>query len=100
MPTLYIYFGLKIIFHSREHEPIHVHGRVGSKESKAEIIFSNGDIISIKFKRSGTREPLTGKDLKKFKTLVDYYKEDIAEKWINYFCKDMPIETIIINKEL
>ena len=100
MPTLYIYFGLKIIFHSREHEPIHVHGKVGLKECKAEIIFSNGEIVSVKYKKSGAREPLTGKDLKKFKALVENFKEDITEKWINYFIKNIQVETMIITEEI
>ncbi len=43
MPKLYEYFGLIILFYSNEHEPIHVHGKYQGQESKAEIIFENGD---------------------------------------------------------
>jgi len=37
MPKLYEYLGLAINFFSREHEPIHVHGRYQDCEMKAEI---------------------------------------------------------------
>jgi hypothetical protein len=38
LPKLYDYFGLIFLFYSREHQPIHVHGKFQDKESKAEII--------------------------------------------------------------
>jgi len=46
MPKLYDYFGLVFLFYSHEHEPIHVHGKYQGKESKAEIIFENGNIYN------------------------------------------------------
>jgi hypothetical protein len=37
MPRLYEYFGIIVHFFSREHEPIHVHGKYQDREMKAEI---------------------------------------------------------------
>lgn len=48
MPKLYEYFGLVILFYSHEHEPIHVHCKFQGKESKAEIIFENGELVEVR----------------------------------------------------
>lgn len=48
MPKLYEYFGLIILFYSNEHEPIHVHGKYQSEESKAELIFEDGKFVEVK----------------------------------------------------
>ena len=37
MPKLYEYLGIIILFYANEHEPVHVHGRKGGKESKASV---------------------------------------------------------------
>ncbi len=66
MPKLYEYFGLVILFYSREHEPIHVHCKYQGKESKAEIIFEDGKFLEVRGK-----EPLDTKNLKKFKKLIE-----------------------------
>lgn len=44
MPKLYEYLGIIVLFHSNEHEPIHVHGRYQDRESKAEIIIQDGKV--------------------------------------------------------
>ncbi len=49
MPKLFEYFGLIILFYSNEHEPIHVHGKYQSTESKAELIIENGHVVDIRF---------------------------------------------------
>ena len=38
MPKIYKYFGIVFLFHARDHQPIHIHGRKKGAESKAEII--------------------------------------------------------------
>jgi hypothetical protein len=37
MPNIFEYLGILIFFYSNEHEPIHVHGKHGGFESKAEF---------------------------------------------------------------
>ena len=41
MPKLYEYLGLIILFYSKDHEPIHVHGKYQELESKTEILFES-----------------------------------------------------------
>jgi len=64
MPTLYQYLGLVILFYSREHEPIHVHGKFQGKESKAVLIFENGKFVGIEILEVKGKEPLKAKEIK------------------------------------
>ncbi len=48
MPKLYEYLGISIFFYAGEHLPVHVHGRHGSEETKAEIITANGRVVAVR----------------------------------------------------
>jgi hypothetical protein len=50
-----------IFFWSNEHEPIHVHGEYQGRESKAEIILEEGNIVRIDIVNVKGRRPLQGK---------------------------------------
>ena len=91
MPKLYEYFGLVILFYSLEHEPIHVHGKYQDKESKAEIIFENGKFKEILITEVAGKEPLDTQTLKKFKKIVELYRDDIVRKWIDFFVYNIEI---------
>jgi len=90
VPKLYEYFGIIILFHSNEHEPIHVHGRYQDRESKAEIIVKDGKVIDIKIVRTKTK-PLKGSQLKDFNIFVKHFADEIVKSWIDYF---------VLNKQL
>lgn len=85
MPKIFEYLGILIFFYSHEHEPIHVHARVGEYESKAEFLVKDGKISSIKVVRIGNRKPLQGKDLRNFNAFIRVYGHRIVEKWIEFF---------------
>ncbi|OGL47227.1 MAG: hypothetical protein A2161_17505 [Candidatus Schekmanbacteria bacterium RBG_13_48_7] len=91
MPKLYEYFGLIILFYSNEHQPIHVHGKYQDRENKAEFIILDGKVTEIKYSSVRGKDPLTKNDMKKFKTLIEYFKDDIVQKWIDFF---------VLNKEI
>lgn len=57
MPKLYEYLGIVVFFYSNEHEPIHVHGRYGSLESKIEIVIKNGVVQNLKLQRVPGKKP-------------------------------------------
>ncbi len=100
MPKLYEYLGIIILFYSNEHDPIHVHGKYQGKESKAEIIIEDGEIIEIRFTAVRGRNPLASTQMKHFQTLVEYYAEDIVGKWIDYFILHKTIEAQVIRHKL
>lgn len=100
MPKLYEYFGLIVLFYSREHDPIHVHGKYQDKESKAEIIFENGKFKEIVIKSVPGKEMLDAQNLKKFKKIVEVYRDDIIRKWIDFFVYNVEITSEKIAKKI
>lgn len=85
MPKIYIYLGITILFYSNEHEPIHVHGKYQSNESKAEIIIENGAVKEIHIKPVKGRRPLQSTTLSDFRKFVETYADEIVKKWVDYF---------------
>ena len=100
MPKLYEYFGLVILFYSQEHEPIHVHCKFQGKESKAEIIFESGKFVEVRITDVKGKEPLDSQNLKKFKKLVEFYRDDIVRKWVDFFVYNKVIDSEKITKKL
>ena len=100
MPKLYEYFGLVILFYSNEHEPIHVHCKYQGKESKAEIIFDNGKFVEVRISDVMGKEPLDIQNVKKFKKLVEFYRDDIVRKWVDFFVYNKTIVSEIITKKI
>ncbi len=100
MPKLYEYFGLIILFYSHEHKPIHVHCKYQGKESKADLIFENGKFLEVRLTEVIGKEPLDPQNLKKFKKLVELYRDDIVRKWVDFFVYNKPIESERITKKI
>jgi len=98
MPKLYEYLGIIIMFYSEEHAPIHVHGKHGGRECKAEIIVRNGKVIAVRFKpvRSGL-EPVKQKEFERF---VRARADDIVQKWDDAFLRNKLIHPEIITKKI
>jgi hypothetical protein len=98
MPKIYEYMGITLFFYSNEHEPIHIHGKYQGKESKAEIHLKNGMVQKITIKDKGTGlEPQKRKDLEEF---VNFYANDIVNKWVDYFVKKKHIAPQIITRKI
>ncbi len=100
MPKIYIYLGIEIFFYSNEHEPIHVHGRSGDRETKAEFYIENGIIESIHLKPVVGKDPLIGSSLNDFETFLNIYGNDIVQKWVDYFVYHKKIGVEKITKKL
>lgn len=100
MPKLYEYFGLIFLFYSNEHEAIHVHGKFQDTESKAEIVFENGKFKEIIIKEVLGKKPLDAQNVKKFKKVVELYRDDIIRKWIDFFVYNIDFSPEKITKKL
>ena len=100
MPKIFEYLGIIIFFYSTEHEPIHVHGKKGEFESKAEFYIVNGEISEIKIINISGGRPLKGKYLKDFEIFLEEYGDKIVEKWISYFVYHKEVEFEKITKRL
>ena len=99
-PEIFEYLGILLYFYSNEHEPIHVHGKKGEFESKAEFYIENGEIIEIRIKKVKGYKALKGKDLKYFEEFLEIYASNIVEKWIDYFVYHKDVEFEKINKRI
>lgn len=100
MPKLYEYLGLVVFFYSNEHEPIHVHIEYGNYVTIAELYLNDGKVIEIVYKSKGSLEMLPSKQLKHAKELIEAKKDDIVEKWVDYFVKKKRISPTAITKRL
>jgi len=100
MPKLYDYLGISIFFYSGEHLPVHVHGRYGDDETKAEIITAGGKIVAIRFRRVSNRRPLSGNARTHFTHFVKAKAEDILKKWSDVFVMNRVIKTEIITRKI
>jgi len=100
MPKLYEYFGLIILFYSNEHEPIHVHGKYQGRESKAEIIFENGEFKEVRVSAVKGKEPLDSKNEKRLRKLVAHFREDIVQKWVDFFVYNKEVKSEVITKKI
>ena len=80
--------------------PVHVHGRYGSEETKAEIITANGKIIEIRLCRVANRRPLSGKARKHFVELVNAKAQDILKKWNDVFVMNKAVHPEIITRKI
>lgn len=67
--------GILVLFYSNEHEPVHVHGKDQGRESRAELIITNGQVACIIYSSVRGRRPLNGAQLADFKTLVEHYTQ-------------------------
>ena len=96
MPKIYEYLGIIIMFYSNEHEPVHVHGKYQGYESKAEFIIVDGIIQDVKIRSVSAKRPLPQKELKEFRNFVEKFKNEIVQKWIDYFVYHKTIECVKI----
>ena len=100
MPKLYEYFGLIVLFYSNEHQPIHVHGKFQNKENKAEFIIVDGKIVDIKYSSVRGKDPLDNNEMNKFKAVVENFKDDIVQKWIDFFLLNKEIQAEKITQKI
>ena len=100
MPKLYEYFGLIIMFYANEHEPVHVHGKFQDRESRAEIIVVNGEIVEICYGNVAGRAPLMNTEMRNFEELVSARASDIVSKWIDFFVLHKPVKSERITRRL
>ena len=100
MPKLYEYLGLVVFFYSNEHEPIHVHIEYGNYVTIVELYMEEGEVVEVSYKSKQNIEMLPSKQLKHAKELIEAKKDDIVEKWVDYFVKKKRVSPTIITKRL
>src|SRR5216683_3079816 len=100
MPKLYEYLGILIYFYSNEHEPIHVHGRHGGRERRADIIVENGRVVRVEFSDVPNKRPLEGAKRRDFEEFVREKEEEIVQRWIAFFVQNIRTKPEIITRRI
>lgn len=80
MPILFIFFGLRFMFYSNDHEPIHIHVVKGNGKVVEHAKFSVLPTINL-IKNNG----LKANELKMAEMIIEENKDIIIEKWNEYF---------------
>ena len=75
MPTILVIFGLRFYFFANEHLPIHVH--LENADGLAKIALEP----EIKLVENNGIRP---KDIKRAMSIVEQYREEFIEKWIEF----------------
>jgi hypothetical protein len=96
MPKIYEYLGIVILFYSNEHEPVHVHGKYQGRESKVDLIVSDGEVVELRPRRVKGKAPLRAQELNDFVKFCESFKRDILQKWIDYFVLHKKVKCIKI----
>lgn len=96
MPKVYTYLGIILLFHSNEHDPIHVHAVYNGKIVKVCFYMNNGRITVRYFDTDGFDQ----KKLRELKRFVAVMKYNIVDAWIRFFVYHQPIQPINITARI
>ena len=80
MPTILVIFGLRFYFFANEHLPIHVH--LENADGLAKIALEP----EIKLVENNGIKP---KDIKRAMSIVEQYREEFIEKWIEFHGEEL-----------
>src|SRR5690554_3605164 len=98
MPKLYKYLGMVILFHSKEHLPVHVHAKYNETEMRVTFYTKDGKISKIIYSKIVGKKELPGTKLKELKKLINQEKNTILALWNDYFVWNKKITTRVITK--
>jgi len=84
MPTIFVFFGLRFVFFSNDHEPVHVHVIKGKGKIKEYAIYQVVPDITL-IENKG----LKSNELKIAEMVIDENKEIIIENWKRFFGKNV-----------
>ena len=79
---------------------MHVHGRYGELETKAELLTRDGKVVAIRLCRGSNRRPLAGAVRKPFIELVQAKAEDILQKRSDVFVLNKVVKPEIITRKI
>jgi len=82
MPTLFIFFGLRFMFFSNDHEPVHVHVIKGKGAIKENALFQI--VPEIKLIKN---EGLSKQELRLAEMIIEENSVIIQESWKAFFDK-------------
>ena len=82
MPTIFTFFGLRFVFFSNDHEPVHVHVIKGKGSIKENAIFQVVPEITL-IENNG----LSKQELRLAEMIIEENSVLIQERWQTFFTK-------------
>ncbi|MDR1348376.1 MAG: DUF4160 domain-containing protein [Prevotellaceae bacterium] len=79
MPTIFIFFGLRFVFFSNDHEPVHV---IKGKSTELAVFQVIPDVKILR------NNGIASHELKIAEGIIEENKEVIIEAWNNFFNKN------------
>ena len=89
MHLLFTFFGLRFMFYSNDHEPIHVHVIKGKGSIKESAKFNIEPEITLI-----TNKGLQSNEIKLAEMIIEENKELISERWNEFFNKNRKEEIL------
>ena len=84
MPTVFIFFGLRFMFFSNDHEPVHVHVITGKGKIKEYAVYQVIPALVL-LENKG----LKPNELKMAEMVIEENREIIIENWNRFFNKNI-----------
>ncbi len=102
MPSIYEYFGILLLFHTRDHfiTGVHVHARYGDYENKYEFQLKDGEVIKITKQKVVGKEQLPNAQAKDAEKLIDAKKDSIIKKFEQIFIENRKVKIVRITRKL
>jgi len=99
MPTIYEYKGLIFKFFSDEHYPISIHVTKGKYGNIYELVLVNNQFVELNKYRKKGAEYLPYRYSKRAEEMIRANYQDIVNKWIDYFVRNIFIKPVKIIKK-
>lgn len=80
MPTVFALSGLRFMFYSDDHEPIHIHVIKGKGRGARKAKFNIYPVVSLE-----DNDGLKPQELKLAESLITKNRQIIIDRWIDYF---------------
>ncbi len=98
MPKIFEYLGISIRFHSKEHEPIHIHAMYKDAQVVVSLFVKDGKIYAIRYKETKGKFPSS--KMNDLKVFISQYKNAILFAWQQYFEYNVKMKPITITRRL
>ncbi|HTA26514.1 MAG TPA: DUF4160 domain-containing protein [Bacteroidia bacterium] len=95
-PAIFQYKSIKIRIYSNEHKPIHVHAESGDFGLIVEFTMREGKVVKVDYKPWTGHKPFTPALMRDLKKLVDSFKEQMVDDFIDFVDYKKTIHKLIM----
>lgn len=101
-PTIMEYCGIKLLFFSKEHNPIHVHAKYGGERygMKVEITRLSKERYKVRYRRWKKYDPFPPAQMRDLEAMIDKYKQELLDDWNLYFVNKITPPRKVIRKKI